>query len=447
MECSYGFLGGVVNRYQMDRDGYIVVNLYCSSTKRKAIAERKQKYESAKKLAKFLIKRDTSWEITYHKAGPSKPVLHKYSGNSKIEKKVAEGNPMSFLGQEEGAAKTSEGATKSPLFFATISGCVQIVKEILDLYPQAVVHIDDKGRNILHVAIKYRQLDIFELVMKMKLPKNWLVGKLDEGGNSMLHTAGKRNKDYVPEKMQGPALELQEEMHWFERVKEVIPPHFVDHRNNQGLTAEALFNTTNKELRLNAKEWIKRTAEGCTIVAVLIATVAFAAAYTIPGGSNGQTGVPVPLNHPFFLVFTGGDILTISSALTSVVLFLAITASPFRFVDFSHSLTNNLAIGLTFLFVSVSMMMTAFAATITLMIHNGEGWTKVILYTTSFIPVGLFALSYFPLCRSLSKTYKHLLKNAWEVVSRSLYFPVLPRENKESNRTSNSLNPQRTSSV
>ena len=54
----------------------------------------------------FLIKRDTSWEITYHKAGPSKPVLHKYSGNSKTEKKVPEGNLMSFLGQEEGATNS-----------------------------------------------------------------------------------------------------------------------------------------------------------------------------------------------------------------------------------------------------------------------------------------------------------------------------------------------------
>ena len=58
------------------------------------------------KLSKFLIKRDTSWEITYHKAGPSKPVLHKHSGNSKTEKKVAEGNPMNFLGQEEGATNS-----------------------------------------------------------------------------------------------------------------------------------------------------------------------------------------------------------------------------------------------------------------------------------------------------------------------------------------------------
>ena len=38
-----------------------------------------------------------------------------------------------------------------------------------------------------------------------------------------------------------------------QRVKKVMPPRFVDHRNNHGLTAEALFNTTNKELRLNAR--------------------------------------------------------------------------------------------------------------------------------------------------------------------------------------------------
>ena len=150
-------------------------------------------------------------------------------------------------------------------------------------------------------------------------------------------------------------------------------------------------------------EWIKHTAEGCTIAAVLIGTVAFAAAYTMPGGPNQNTDAPLLLHHPFFMVFAVGDVLTISSALTSVVLFLAITSSPFQFVDFSHSLTNNLAIGLILLFLSVCVTMIAFTATVLPMVRNGEGLTKVILYAmaTSFMPVGLFALSYFPLYRSL----------------------------------------------
>ena len=40
---------------------------------------------------------------------------------------------MSFLGQEDETLEASEGATKTPLFIATISGCVQIVEEILNL--------------------------------------------------------------------------------------------------------------------------------------------------------------------------------------------------------------------------------------------------------------------------------------------------------------------------
>ena len=99
---------------------------------------------------------------------------------------------MSSLGQEEGAAKTAEGANKTPLFLATRSACLEIVEEILKIYPQAVKHIDDKGRNILHIAIKYRQLKIFELVNDMELPMQRLTRKIDEDGNSILHTVGKK---------------------------------------------------------------------------------------------------------------------------------------------------------------------------------------------------------------------------------------------------------------
>ena len=181
------------------------VNLYCSFTKREAARKREQRYQSALRLAKFLIERDTSWETTYPPSGQTKPILHKYRDSS-----------MSSQAAEDGATKKPKGETKIPLFLATKSGYVEIVQEIIKLYPQSVEHVDDKGRNILHIAIKYRQLKIFELVTKMGLPLSRLVRKLDLDGNSILHTVGKKIKDYVPEKMQGPALELQEELHWFE---------------------------------------------------------------------------------------------------------------------------------------------------------------------------------------------------------------------------------------
>jgi hypothetical protein len=211
-----------------------------------------------------------------------------------------------------------------------------------------------------------------------------------------------------------------------QRVKEVLPPHLIDHRNIMNQTAEGLFAATNKELRKASVEWLKRTSEGCSIVAVLIATVAFAAAYTVPGGPNDTTGIPILLNQPFFVVFTVTDVLSLSFALTSVVIFLSILTSPFRLANFKHSLPNKLILGFTFLFLSVCMMMVAFAATVLLMLHNGEGWRRILLYALSFLPVGIFALSYFPLYLSLSETYKYLLKKASKAIPWNRCIPPNP---------------------
>ncbi|KAG2688466.1 hypothetical protein I3760_09G096800 [Carya illinoinensis] len=254
-----------------------------------------------------------------------------------------------------------------------------------------------------------------------------LVRKVDNDGNSILHTVGIKVEDYTPEELRGPAYQLREEMQWFERVYTVTPHHFRDHRNNMNLTAEGLFYKANNELRTAATEWLKRTAEGCTVVAVLIATVAFAAAYTVPGGPNGQTGAPLLANKPLFVVFTVTDVLSLSFALTSVVIFLSIVTSPFRLSNFRESLLTKLMLAFTFLFLSVSMMMIAFAATVLLMIQKRESWTKVILYALSFLPVGIFALSYFPLYPSLAESFKYLLKKLRQAMSRNFLNPVPSR--------------------
>ncbi|KAF2303692.1 hypothetical protein GH714_021266 [Hevea brasiliensis] len=303
-------------------------------------SEAKANYVSAVELAKFLVRRDLSWEDTHTSKETSKPKIHKYSS---MEKRVEEELPTNIMGQIEGMAET-------PLILAAKSGCLEIVEEIIKLYPQAVEHIDDEGRNILHVAIKYRQLKIFELVTGMDVPMRRLVQKVDNEGNTILHTVAIKRKTVAPETTEGPAILLQQELLWFERVKALTPPHFLHHRNDMKLAPYPFFTEANSELRNMGKEWLKRTSEGCSVVAVLIATVAFAAAYTVPGGPNQSTGFPVLLNQPFF-VFTVTDVLSLTFALTSVVTFLSILSSSFRFQDFKHSLPTKLMMGFTFLFL------------------------------------------------------------------------------------------------
>ena len=66
-------------------------------------------------------------------------------------------------------------------------------------------------------------------------------------------------------------------------MKKHTPSHFIDHLTIKSLLhAEGFYDKKNKELREKAVEHINPTSEGCSIIAVLIATVAFAFAYTIP---------------------------------------------------------------------------------------------------------------------------------------------------------------------
>ena len=198
----------------------------CSSAESNDISKEKLSHESALELAKLLVKEDTSWEITSSGIDTSKPRLHKYGSTDVSTTNENVDNPDQ-LPSSISLQQVLELGGITPLFLATKSGCIEIVREILEIYPQAVEHIDNEGRTILHVAIKYGQLEVFKLVLTMEVAMRWLVRRLDNDGNSILHMVGIKRDDYVPEKLRGPALELQEELLWFEVLFLITPLSFI----------------------------------------------------------------------------------------------------------------------------------------------------------------------------------------------------------------------------
>ncbi|XP_059661987.1 ankyrin repeat-containing protein At5g02620-like isoform X2 [Cornus florida] len=379
-----------------------------------SIQKQKQRYESALRLAKFLIRKDTSWEATESARSKSRTPTH--GGPSTIsqgQEGVKEGK-KAIISRKMNTTKTA----KTPLILAAKAGILEIVREIFNKYPQAVEHVDDEGCNVLHIAIKYRQIHIFDFVMKMEIPMRRLIRKVENNGNSILHMVGITAEDNMAGDMRSPAQRLQEDLLLFERVMNISLAHFIESVNFEGQTAEELFVKNKDKLRTEAKEWLQRTAEHCSIVAVLIATVAFAAAYTVPGGPEQNAGYPILINHPFFVIFTLTDVLSLTFALTSVITFLSILTSTFHFRDFKQSLPQKLMLGVTLLILSLSMMMLAFAATIILMIHNKEPWTKVGLYSVAFLPVAVIASSYRPFYVPLMKSFTYSLKKLGNINPR-----------------------------
>ncbi|KAK3041599.1 hypothetical protein RJ639_000733 [Escallonia herrerae] len=371
---KYGYLAGIRDEYGMTPIQLLAANpqafrsrsvtyeditrILCGDRLRNFIEE-KLNSEAAWALAKFMIERGVSWENT---------------------------GSTSYTDRE-----SFENAEMSTLMLATKSGNAEIVEEILRQFPNAVENVDGQGRNILHVAILYHHIRILDIVEKMEFPMTRLVRKLDNDGNSILHMVGMKATDDKLEHMQTPALLFRENLFLFEHVNEISNGEFIRLHNTAGQTAEELFEKNNAQLRKNAKEWLKRSAENSSIVAVLTASAAFVAAFTVPGGSDQVTGYPIFLNRFLFRSFIVADIFSLMSALTSILLFLTSLTSPFGLKDFKLSLSGNLMIGTYLLGISISNMMLAFIAAVILQTRGTKLWKEIALNSSSLL-VGIILI-------------------------------------------------------
>ncbi|XP_034227586.1 protein ACCELERATED CELL DEATH 6-like [Prunus dulcis] len=314
--------------------------------------------------------------------------------------------------------KTSESTLKhNPLLIATCKGISKIVKKMLDSHPQAVEMLDPITRqNILHMAIKYRRLAIFNILKKSKSITSRLAYRIDIDGNTILHHAAHVSSHPVDaQRSSGPAFQLQEELRWMARVERIMPRHYAMHQNNQGLTAQKLFEKGHADLLNSAKTWIKETAQSCSTVAALVATVAYAAAFTAPGGTD-NNGVPVLKHSPFFVTFAVSDIISLIFSLTSLCTFLSILTSPFEYENFYWSLPFRLHLGFALLFFSLAATMVTFTAAVVLLIHHQKMWTTSLIYVVALLPVSMFGLSQFPLYDGFRQCVKCISKKIGETI-------------------------------
>ncbi|KAI3856543.1 hypothetical protein MKX03_028385 [Papaver bracteatum] len=138
------------------------------------------------------------------------------------------------------------------------------------------------------------------------------------------------------------------------------------------------------------------------IVAALIATVAFAAAFTVPGGNisdsnNILNGTPIYLGKPSFTIFAVADTLALFSSITSVLMFLAIYTSRYSEMDFLKSLPQKLIFGLVTLFISMVAILVAFGTSMFIVVGSRFGQALIPIALLSCCPLGLFAWLQLPL--------------------------------------------------
>ncbi|KAF7820593.1 ankyrin repeat-containing protein NPR4-like isoform X1 [Senna tora] len=175
------------------------------------------------------------------------------------------------------------------VLYAAIEGNVDFVVEVSKAYPLIVLSADDEGWNIFFHAVAYRQAEVFNLIHGLPF-KDKMLSHIDANGNTMLHVVAKMDHPSKLNRISGPAFQMQSELQWFKEVEKIVPQGFRVYQNLDNMKPEDVFKENHRELRKDGEEWMKETASNCSIVAALVVTIMFAAAFTVPGGNDQNFG-------------------------------------------------------------------------------------------------------------------------------------------------------------
>ncbi|XP_059440291.1 ankyrin repeat-containing protein ITN1-like isoform X2 [Corylus avellana] len=275
------------------------------------------------------------------------------------------------------------------IFEAVKVGNVGFLIVLSRSYPSLIWQQDKNNMSIFHTAILHRQESVFNLIYELGAGMHSLASyDTEDNKENMLHLAGKLAPADRLNIVSGAALQMQRELLWFKEIEKIVPQKYLKSKNRDNKTPKEIFVETHKDLKKDGEKWMKDTANYCMLVATLIATVIFAAAFTVPGGSNQVTGIPLLFGKKGLMVFFISDAIALCSSSTSIVIFLSILTSCYTEDDFLKSLPSKLLFGLATLFISMAFMMVAFIATFFLVCtRRGWAWTAGVVITSASIPI------------------------------------------------------------
>ncbi|CAL9067266.1 unnamed protein product [Musa banksii] len=257
-----------------------------------------------------------------------------------------------------------------PLILGAQMGLHDFVGKILQVCPQSATYLDTKGRNVLRVAIESGNRETVETIRRMTQGDNpilpsWLLSSIDsKTRNTILHFASEKVGDTGDD-----AVEMQDEIRWFEMVKEMVPRELVYSRNTDEKTAREIFTESHKEMFKNCKSQLMEMGKTCS---GLVAAVVFASSFSIPGEKDSGTGNPVYFNRLPFKVFTHAYVIGLSCAATSLVLFLSLIISPYKEQQFRRAIPTKYFFACFSFGLALMALLVAFTCNIFLQIYGGQ---------------------------------------------------------------------------
>ncbi|PWA82776.1 Ankyrin repeat-containing protein [Artemisia annua] len=302
-------------------------------------------------------------------------------------------------------AENFEKLYAQPILEAARVDACEVVVEILSGFVDTQECRDERGHNVIQLATLNRSEKIYNRLSPGIKHSVSLRNMSDDSGNKLTHFAAKLASSIVLSRTTGAALQLQRELQWYEEVKKLMLPLELTHKNRDMETSEMVFTREHADL-------LKEGEESCSITAALIVTIVFAAAITVPGGSNQETGIPLFKKDIAFTIFAVCDALSLFTAATALLVFLSILTTRFAAKDFMVSLPRRLILGLCALFISTTAMMVAFGAILFLVFCDQRPWMLAPIGLLACLPILVIVTLQLPLVLDLyQSTYISSIQN------------------------------------
>ncbi|KAH6801459.1 hypothetical protein C2S52_001923 [Perilla frutescens var. hirtella] len=250
-------------------------------------------------------------------------------------------------------------------------GNVDLIRMITRAYPDLIWQTDkNTKRSLFNIAIECREANIFSFLQRFVALDLDCFFTEDEHGNNLLHLAAKSG----PRKNAIPALQMQSELAWYKAVEALIPVEFIKKENKEKKKPGDVFVDEHKVLLEESKKWMKGTADSCMLIATIILTVVYAAAFTVPGGNSEATGLPILVKSNWLTCFFIFEALALFSSTLCIITFWSITCSGFVEDQFLYVLPYQLRLGFTALFGSLIGAISAFLSAYHMVLVEGKAW-------------------------------------------------------------------------
>ncbi|GER57288.1 ankyrin repeat family protein [Striga asiatica] len=256
---------------------------------------------------------------------------------------------------------------KNALHLSARQGHADVVRTLLEKDPQLARRMDKKGQTALHMAVKGVNCAVVKLLLQADAA---IVMLPDKFGNTALHIATRKKRFEIVNELlmlrdtnvnalnrdHKTALDIAESLPLSEEIvdiKECLTRYGAVRANELNQPRDELRKTVSeikkdvhtqleqarktnrnvngiaKELRKLHREGINNATNSVTVVAVLFATVAFAAIFTVPGGDD-DNGVAVVVHTSPFKVFFISNAVALFTSLAVVVVQITVVRGEIR---------------------------------------------------------------------------------------------------------------------